>query len=730
MTQTRSTKLLATLLTFVMLLGMFTGVFTLGATAATTATLTFDNATKRIVSTTTQQVWQENGITVTYNKGSYNQNLAEYAKPARFYAGTQLIIEAPGNITKIVFDCNSSSYATAMKNSIGSSATASSDKVTVNLSGNSTTYTVAKLTAQVRMDSISVTYEALCAHANQTTTNTATCTENGVETVTCDDCGKVLSTTAVEATGHNFVDNVCDVCGEAYALYKVTFSVPDGIEAPVHADSDVAIIPGAVAAPKGYDFVGWAEASVADTSVKPTILAEGDEVVLTEDTTFYAVYSLTLSTTVSKDAYIKTDIADIEATDVVVVTMAVNGTVYALPNDGGTNAAPIATKITVGDNLITSEITNALKWNISGNASGYILYPNAKTSTWLYSTTSNNGIRVGNSTNKTFVVDATTGYLKQTDTGRYLGVYNNADWRSYTTMHDNIKNQTLAFYVLGKKDVTEDVTTYTSSPVALPEFSTVSVSVAEDLKMNFYVTADESLAGDIALKVTMNGVETALNGVYADGRFCFTFAGIAPQCMVDDIVATLTLNGTEVATRTTSVLAYLETLLDTYDGNAKMTQLIYDMMAYGAAAQVYKNYKLDNLVNAGCEEFASNATPNTEKVVTESTSDIKFAGATVLFDSVNKIAIKLSATEGVVLKVDGAAMELSDDGFYYTDGISALDFDENYVFTIEVEGEVVQTLTYSVNAYATAMQNSKNENMKALATALYNFGASAEAANA
>ena len=180
-------------------------------------------------------------------------------------------------------------------------------------------------------------------------------------------------------------------------------------------------------------------------------------------------------------------------------------------------------------------------------------------------------------------------------------------------------------------------------------------------------------------------------------------------------------------TRTTSVLAYLETLLDTYDGNAKMTQLIYDMMAYGAAAQVYKNYKTDNLVNAGLEEYASNATPNTDKVVTESTSDVKFTGATVLFDSVNKIAIKLSATEGVVLKVDGVAMELSADGFYYTEGIKALDFDKDYVFTIEVDGEVVQTLTYSVNAYATSMQNSKNENMKALATALYNFGASAEA---
>ena len=39
----------------------------------------------------------------------------------------------------------------------------------------------------------------------------------------------------------------------------------------------------------------------------------------------------------------------------------------------------------------------------------------------------------------------------------------------------------------------------------------------------------------------------------------------------------------------------------------------------------------------------------------------------------------------------------------------------------------MQTLTYSVNSYCYSMQNSENEKMKALATALYNFGVSAEA---
>ena len=65
---------------------------------------------------------------------------------------------APGKITAITFDCNSSSYATALKNSIGTDATVSSDKVTVELDGTSDSYVIATLTAQVRMDAMTVTY--------------------------------------------------------------------------------------------------------------------------------------------------------------------------------------------------------------------------------------------------------------------------------------------------------------------------------------------------------------------------------------------------------------------------------------------------------------------------------------------------------------------------------------------------------------------------------------------
>lgn len=55
-----------------------------------------------------------------------------------------------------------------------------------------------------------------CEHTNTTTTNTATCTEAGVETVVCNDCGETVSTTDVAALDHDYTgeNGACVRCGE------------------------------------------------------------------------------------------------------------------------------------------------------------------------------------------------------------------------------------------------------------------------------------------------------------------------------------------------------------------------------------------------------------------------------------------------------------------------------------------------------------------------------------
>ena len=125
-------------------------------------TISFASTAKRTSQTTTVQVWKNGGVTFTNNKGSSTSSVANYSNPVRLYAGSNIVVEATGKITSIVFDCNSSSYATALNTSIGSvsgaTVTVSNDKVTVTFSNPVDSFTIAKLSAQVRLDSITVTY--------------------------------------------------------------------------------------------------------------------------------------------------------------------------------------------------------------------------------------------------------------------------------------------------------------------------------------------------------------------------------------------------------------------------------------------------------------------------------------------------------------------------------------------------------------------------------------------
>ena len=66
-----------------------------------------------------------------------------------------------------------------------------------------------------------IAVEVTCDHDHTTRTETpATCTQDGSVTVTCDDCGAVLSTETIPATGHDYKEGKCTVCGAADPDYR------------------------------------------------------------------------------------------------------------------------------------------------------------------------------------------------------------------------------------------------------------------------------------------------------------------------------------------------------------------------------------------------------------------------------------------------------------------------------------------------------------------------------
>lgn len=207
--------------------------------------------------------------------------------------------------------------------------------------------------------------------------------------------------------------------------------------------------------------------------VNPVTIASGAKVVLAGETADYtfskevtlskdlvfpqsklAVINLTLAeencTKKAAASWLATDLADITATDEVVITMAKDGAVYAMTSDKGTSDNPQAVLVTVKDGELSATPADNLVWNIANDKGNLTIYPNGQTDKWLCAVSSKTDVKVSNSTTtKIFTLDATTKYLKNTGANRYLGVsVDKADWRAYAST-TSIDGQTLCFYVKG-----------------------------------------------------------------------------------------------------------------------------------------------------------------------------------------------------------------------------------------------------------------------------------------
>ena len=151
--------------------------------------------------------------------------------------------------------------------------------------------------------------------------------------------------------------------------------------------------------------------------------------------------------------WVATDPGDLVEGDVVVIVDL--NDVVAMPNNGGGSSAPKATKVTLNSDQtqITSTVDDNLQWTVKRSGDDYQFY--ATESTWLYCTSSNNGVRVGDNSNNNFniVTDPNNNhanYLYNTNQSCYLGVYISSgvaqDWRRYGTINANIKNTITTFY--------------------------------------------------------------------------------------------------------------------------------------------------------------------------------------------------------------------------------------------------------------------------------------------
>lgn len=230
--------------------------------------------------------------------------------------------------------------------------------------------------------------------------------------------------------------------------------------------------------------------TITITPIKVTPSAQTITVNQAADATYAAgsvTFTLSISDSSPTPVWALTDIEDLTTSDIFVIVGRYNSTNYSMTNDGG-STRPTASSITISNNMIdNANVANNIKWNISGNeTNGYVFYPNGSTTTWLYNTDDNDGVKVGTETTKAYTYSG--GYLSikpGTDT-RYLSYYS-GQWRSYKNTNSAF---TVTFY---KRAYPSSIATPTLSKGTGTYIGTQNVTIGcETDNVTLYYTLDGS----------------------------------------------------------------------------------------------------------------------------------------------------------------------------------------------------------------------------------------------
>ncbi|MGN0985775.1 MAG: CehA/McbA family metallohydrolase, partial [Candidatus Enterenecus sp.] len=280
----------------------------------------------------------------------------------------------------------------------------------------------------------------------------------------------------------------------------------------------------------------------------------------------------------------KVELADIQETDTVAITMTKGETTWALYNGNGTTSAPTAVVVTVDGTTMTYADNESISWNIAPGSEGegeekvdgYVIYKAGSTDQWLYSTNANNGVRVGTNASKVWVVDETSGYLKHVGTSRYLGVYTtNPDWRAYTNTTGNTAGQTLGFWKLTSSAGGGETETQVAAPTAAPASgsavapgATVTLSCAT-ADVTYHTSADQSAW--TALEGNTFDIPDDAEGAYT------VYVKATKDGLTDSEVLTLTYTVQESSEPTVSTIAEAKAMaVDTENITVKGVVILVD----------------------------------------------------------------------------------------------------------------------------------------------------------
>ncbi len=475
------------------------------------------------------------------------------------------VVVAHGNITLF-----STTYELEANNVVYSKT-----RPVVTVTRNNDSYGTASLTTRTITATPADGYR-LASPAYSVTSGEASVTDNGDNTLTLsgiwDDCTVQV----------NF---------EALPTHTVTFYCNGStVSSASVAEGSAITFPAAVATPSAGQipeefnsktFLGWFTTEYTHATDAPAYVNSAN--MGNADVTYYAVYA----NVTGSASWVEATLASMTSTDVFVFA---SGT-YAMKNDGGTSGSPKPANITVSDGKITSSVTDAMKWKVSGNSTdGYTFLKYDDTTKWLYcnttaSSSSNDNLRVGTGDRKLWIYQGS--YLKTNDsnTARYLSMNGTTDFRSYVNTNTNPVTPT--FY----KYQGPTYSNYTTDARAEAGISFANASVDAQLKSGYIgqVLTNPNLltvscSSSDPTVATVNSSTGAITELLKAGTTTIT-ATFAGNATYKAAVASYTLNVTE---KTPAGLTYAVTEVAKSYGDKNFTNALsnpnnLDGVTYGSS---------------------------------------------------------------------------------------------------------------------------------------------------
>ncbi len=263
-----------------------------------------------------------------------------------------------------------------------------------------------------------------------------------------------------------------------------------------------------------------------------------------------------------------------------------------------------------------------------------------------------------------------------------------------------------------------------------------NLTLADDLSVNFKIALSEEIYDTAQILITVCGYTKTFDAkdlsVNADDNSLMVSSVVSAAQMGEHITVQI-VNGEDVSvTKTYSVLQYAQTIL-AEESMSSYHSLVKEMLNYGAMAQVYFDYDVENLVNDGITGVAATDVPemSEDMTVSDNISSLNFYGSTLVFR--DRIAVRYYFTgdvTGCTFTVNGNTYTpVSKDGMYYVEIADILpqDLDQQITLTVTDAGGNELFVTYGPMNYIVRMNNKGSDSLKNLVKALYNYYLAAKA---